>query len=127
MGGRADLYLGVVRNPEADDEPVAAGAAVQAAALGTMGIDRQGGRGLGTGLGITVEPDDTVDRFAVRAAYADGGRSTCLTYRNPSAAHTLASGWTAALVLGGDEDFGRIGYAVGGDAASERSADEGSA
>ncbi len=66
----ADLTGGAVRVP-ADDELVAAGAAVQAAAL-HHGYDfAQVAEAWGLGRGDTVEPDDTVDREAIRGAYAD--------------------------------------------------------
>jgi sugar (pentulose or hexulose) kinase len=53
-----------------DDEPVAAGAAVQAAAV-HLGCDfPHVAEAWGLGLGEVVEPDDRVDRLAIRAAYA---------------------------------------------------------
>ena len=66
----ADLTGRAVRVP-ADDELVAAGAAVQAAALHHGGDFAQVAEAWGLGRGDTVEPDDTVDRVAIRAAYAD--------------------------------------------------------
>ena len=65
----ADLTGRPVRVP-ADDELVAAGAAVQAAAV-HHGCDfAQVAEAWGLGRGETVEPDDSVDRVAVRASYA---------------------------------------------------------
>ena len=65
----ADLTGRPVRVP-ADDELVAAGAAVQAAAV-HHGCDfAQVAEAWGLGRGEIVEPDDSVDRTAVRAAYA---------------------------------------------------------
>ena len=65
----ADLTGRPVRVP-ADDELVAAGAAVQAAAV-HHGCDfAQVAAAWGLGRGETVEPDDSVDRVAVRASYA---------------------------------------------------------
>jgi len=66
----ADLTGRVVVVP-ADDELVAAGAAVQAAAL-HHGCDfAQVAAAWGLGRGAVVEPDGRVDRAAIRAAYAD--------------------------------------------------------
>ena len=54
-----------------DDELVAAGAGVQAAAL-HHGCDfARVSDAWGLGRGATVEPDDRVDRTAIRAAYAE--------------------------------------------------------
>ena len=54
-----------------EEELVAAGAAVQAAAV-HLGCDfAQVGDAWGLGRGDVVEPDDTVDRVAIRAAYAE--------------------------------------------------------
>ena len=54
---------------------MAAGAAVQAAAV-HLGCDfAQVSENWGLGLGELVEPDETVDRAAVRAAYADAAKS----------------------------------------------------
>ncbi len=65
----ADLTGRAVRVP-ADDELVAGGAAVQAAAI-HRGCDfAQVADAWGLGRGDTVEPDDTVDRAAIRGAYA---------------------------------------------------------
>ena len=59
----------------ADDEPVAAGAAVQAAAL-HHGYDfALVAEAWGLGRGDTVEPDDTVDRAAIRGGRPRGGGS----------------------------------------------------
>ena len=59
-----------------EGELVAAGAAVQAAAV-HLGCDfAQVSEAWGLGVGELVEPDDAVDRSAVRAAYADAARST---------------------------------------------------
>jgi xylulokinase len=66
----ADLTGCAVRVP-ADDELVAAGAAVQAAALHHRGDFAEVADAWGLGRGDTVEPDDSVDRLAIRAAYAD--------------------------------------------------------
>ena len=66
----ADLTGRAIRVP-ADDELVAAGAAVQAAAL-HHGYDfAKVAEAWGLGRGDTVEPDETVDRAAIRGAYAD--------------------------------------------------------
>jgi xylulokinase len=66
----ADLTGRPVRVP-ADDELVAGGAAVQAAAL-HLGCEwAQVAEAWGLGQGDTVEPDETVDRQGIRAAYAD--------------------------------------------------------
>ncbi len=65
----ADLTGRVVLVPT-DDELVAAGAAVQAAAV-HLGCDfRQVSEAWGLGAGDLVEPDDGVDRVAIRTAYA---------------------------------------------------------
>jgi xylulokinase len=65
----ADLTGRVVLVPT-DDELVAAGAAVQAAAL-HHGCDfARIAAAWGVGRGESVEPDDNVDRAAIRAAYA---------------------------------------------------------
>ena len=66
----ADLTGRAVRVP-ADDELVAAGAAVQAAALHHGGDFAEVADAWGLGRGDTVEPDDTVDRIAIRDAYAE--------------------------------------------------------
>ena len=66
----ADLTGRPVRVP-ADDELVAGGAAVQAAAV-HLGCDwAQVAEAWGLGRGDTVEPDERVDREGIRAAYAD--------------------------------------------------------
>lgn len=66
----ADLTGRIIVVPS-DDELVAAGAAVQAAAV-HLGCDfAQVCDAWGLGRGDVVEPDDTVDRAAVRAAYAE--------------------------------------------------------
>ena len=70
----ADLTGRAVRVP-ADDELVAAGAAIQAAALHHGRDFAQVAEAWGLGRGETVEPDDTVDRTAIRAAYADAVES----------------------------------------------------
>ena len=66
----ADLTGRSVRVP-GDDELVAGGAAVQAAAIhhGCDFVEIADAWGLGRGE--TIEPDETVDRLAIRAAYAD--------------------------------------------------------
>ena len=64
-----------VRVP-ADDELVAAGAAVQAAALHHEGDFVKLAEAWGLGRGDTVEPDDTVDRVAIRGAYAEAVAGT---------------------------------------------------
>jgi xylulokinase len=66
----ADLTGRPVRVP-AEDELVAAGAAVQAAAVHHARDAAQVAEAWGLGRGETVEPDGTVDRAAIRAAYAD--------------------------------------------------------
>ena len=66
----ADLTGRAVRVP-ADDELVAAGAAVQAAALHHKGDFVEVAEAWGLGQGDTVEPDDSVDRVAIRSAYAE--------------------------------------------------------
>ena len=66
----ADLTGRAVRVP-AEDELVAAGAAVQAAAVHHGCNFAAGGRRMGTRPRRHVEPDETVDRLAIRAAYAD--------------------------------------------------------
>ena len=66
----ADLTGRPVRVP-AEDELVAAGAAVQAAAVHHGRDVAQVAEAWGLGRGETVEPDGSVDRAAVRAAYAD--------------------------------------------------------
>ena len=66
----ADLTGRPVRVP-AEDELVAAGAAVQAAAVHHGRDVAQVAEAWGLGRGETVEPDDTVDRAAIRAGYAD--------------------------------------------------------
>jgi xylulokinase len=66
----ADLTGRSVRVP-ADDELVAAGAAVQAAALHHGGDFAEVADAWGLGRGDTIEPDETVDRLGIRAAYAD--------------------------------------------------------
>jgi xylulokinase len=65
----ADLTGRPVRVP-ADDDLVAGGAAVQAAAV-HHGCDwAQVAEAWGLGQGDTVEPDESVDRVGIRAAYA---------------------------------------------------------
>jgi xylulokinase len=66
----ADLTGRPVRVPM-EDELVAAGAAVQAAAVHHGRDVAQVAEAWGLGGGETVEPDDTVDRAAIRARYAD--------------------------------------------------------
>ncbi len=66
----ADLTGRPVRVP-VEDELVAAGAAVQAAAVHHGRDFAQVAEAWGLGRGETVEPDDTVDRAAIRARYAD--------------------------------------------------------
>jgi len=66
----ADLTGRPVRVP-AEDELVAAGAAVQAAAVHHGRDVAQVAEAWGLGRGETVKPDDTVDRAAIRAGYAD--------------------------------------------------------
>jgi xylulokinase len=71
----ADLTGRAVRVP-ADEELVAGGAAVQAAAI-HRGCDfAEVAEDWGLGRGDTVEPDDTIDRAAVRGAYAAAARAT---------------------------------------------------
>jgi xylulokinase len=66
----ADLTGRAVRVP-AELELVAAGAAVQAAAV-LRGHDfARVAEAWGLGRGETIEPDDTIDRASIRAAYAD--------------------------------------------------------
>jgi xylulokinase len=66
----ADVTGRVVKVP-VDDDLVAGGAAVQAAAI-HRGCDfAQIAAAWGLGRGETIEPDDGVDRAAIRAAYAD--------------------------------------------------------
>jgi xylulokinase len=70
----ADLTGRAVLVPS-ERELVAAGAAVQAAAV-QLGCDfAQVSEAWGLGVGELVEPDDTVDRPAIRAAYADAAGS----------------------------------------------------
>jgi xylulokinase len=58
-----------------EGELVAAGAAVQAAAV-HLGCDfEQVSEAWGLGMRQLIEPDNTVDRSAIRAAYADAARS----------------------------------------------------
>jgi xylulokinase len=66
----ADLTGRAVRVP-AEEELVAAGAAVQAAALHHGGDFARVAEAWGLGRGETVEPDESVDRAGIRAAYAD--------------------------------------------------------
>jgi xylulokinase len=71
----ADLTGRAVQVP-ADEELVAAGAAVQAAAV-YLGWDfAQVNDAWGLGGGDVVEPDDSVDRAAIRAAYAEAVGAT---------------------------------------------------
>ena len=65
----ADLTGRVVVVPT-EDELVAAGAAVQAAAIHHSRDVARIAEAWGLGHGENVEPDDRVDRFAIRAAYA---------------------------------------------------------
>jgi xylulokinase len=65
----ADLTGRAVQVP-GDDELVAAGAAIQAAAVHLGCEFTEVAEAWGSGEGETVEPDDTVDRTAIRAAYA---------------------------------------------------------
>jgi xylulokinase len=70
----ADLTGRAVLVPS-EGELVAAGAAVQAAAV-HLGCDfDEVSEAWGLGVGELVEPDDSVDRAAVRAAYADAAGS----------------------------------------------------
>jgi xylulokinase len=72
----ADLTGCAVMVPT-DEELVAGGAAVQAAAIHHGCGFAQVAEAWGLGRGETVEPDDTVDRAAIRAAYAEAaGEST---------------------------------------------------
>jgi xylulokinase len=66
----ADLSGRAVLVP-AEEELVAAGAAVQAAALHHGCEFAQIAEAWGLGRGETIEPDDAVDRLAIRAAYAE--------------------------------------------------------
>ena len=66
----ADLTGRVVRVPT-EQELVAAGAAVQAAAVHCGHDFAQVAEAWGLGRGETVEPDDSIDRASIRAAYAD--------------------------------------------------------
>ncbi len=70
----ADLTGRTVIVP-ADDELVAAGAAVQAAAVHFGCEFAQVSQAWGLGVGDLVEPDDAVDRAAIRFVYADAARS----------------------------------------------------
>ena len=65
-----DLTGRPVRVPT-EDELVVAGAAVQAAAVHHGQGVAQVAEAWGLGRGQTVEPDGTVDRATIRAAYAD--------------------------------------------------------
>jgi xylulokinase len=70
----ADLTGRAVLVPS-EGELVAAGAAVQAAAV-HLGCDfAQVSEAWGLGLGQLVEPDDTVDRSAIRAAYGEAAEA----------------------------------------------------
>jgi xylulokinase len=66
----ADLTGRTVRVP-GDEERVAAGAAVQAAAIHLGWTFAQVAEAWGLGHGDVVEPDGAIDRLAIRAAYAD--------------------------------------------------------
>jgi xylulokinase len=66
----ADLTGRAVQVP-ADEELVAGGAAVQAAAIHLGGDFAQVADAWGLRRGETVEPDGSVDRAAIRGAYAD--------------------------------------------------------
>jgi xylulokinase len=66
----ADLTGRAVRVP-ADDELVAGGAAVQAAAVHHRCDFAEIADAWGLGRGEAIEPDEKVDRLAIRAAYAD--------------------------------------------------------
>ena len=66
----ADLTGRPVRVP-AEDELVAAGAAVQAAAVHHEREVAEVAEAWGLGHGETVEPNGTVDRAAIRTRYAD--------------------------------------------------------
>lgn len=70
----ADLTGRTVIVP-ADDELVAAGAAVQAAAVHFGCEFAEVSQAWGLGVGDLVEPDDAVDRAAIRFVYADAARS----------------------------------------------------
>ena len=70
----ADLTGRPVRVP-IEEELVAAGAAVQAAALHHGGDFARVAEAWRLGRGETVEPDDSVDRTGIRAAYADAVES----------------------------------------------------
>ena len=71
----ADLTGRAVRIP-AEDELVAGGAAVQAAAVLRNGDFAQVADAWGLRRGETVEPDAAVDRRAIRAAYAEAVAQT---------------------------------------------------
>jgi xylulokinase len=60
----------------AEDELVAAGAAIQAAAVHHGRAVARVAEAWGLGRGETVEPTDTVDRAAIRSAYADAVAGT---------------------------------------------------
>ena len=66
----ADLLQREVVVPDADAEHVAVGAAVQAACVLTNAEPAEVTAAWGLGRGDTVDPDPTVDRDAIRAAYA---------------------------------------------------------
>ena len=70
----ADLTGRPVRVP-ADGELVAAGAAVQAAGIHHGRDVAQVAEAWGLGHGKTIEPDGSVDRAGVRAAFADAVES----------------------------------------------------
>jgi len=78
VGGAAQsaAYLtGKVIVVPSDDQPVAAGAALQAAAV-YLGCEfTEISEAWGLGEGEVVEPDDAVDRAAIRAAYAHAAGS----------------------------------------------------
>ena len=70
----ADLTGRTILVPS-DEELVAAGAAVQAAAVHLGCEFTKISEAWGLGVGDPVEPDDTVDRWAIRSAYTDAVRS----------------------------------------------------
>lgn len=83
----ADLLGRPVTVPFAD-ELVATGAALQAAAVGSRRPLDELGAAWGLGQGVTVEPDPTVERSAVREAYAAAVASRSM--RDSATRHTSA-------------------------------------
>ena len=61
----------------AEEELVAAGAAVQAAVLHHGGDFTRVAEAWGLGRGEIVEPNEGVDRAGIRAAYADAVENGC--------------------------------------------------